>query len=597
MKKRSEVDVNTTWNLKDLYENDDLFNESIEKLNKKASDFKRDYAEITDSKKLKDAIKEYEDILSEFDRISTYAAISAEVDQTDDYVQNRFKNSMAKLSVIEAKISFFKSLLTKCDPIILDKFVEENSEYEHFIEMVKKEKAHILSEKEEDLLASLRVHLESGYDDYQNMKFVDIDFGTFKANGKDIPLSYNSFEEYEEYERDDERRRNAFSHFSKTIAKYQNTNASIYNNWVQMEKTMASLRGYDSVFDYLLDSQEVDVKTYNQNIDAIYEDLRKPLRKYANILKRVLKLDKLLYPDLKLSLLNDYEKKLDIKDAENIILDALSDLGEEYLKGIKRAFDERWIDYCENIGKRTGAFCASPYLVHPYIMTTYNNKMSQVMTLAHELGHAMHFLYANENQSILNTQVSRFFVESPSTANEIIIERYLLKNAKDDMERLWVLQTMISKTYYHNFVTHFIEALFQREVYKLVDEGKNLRAKDLNDIFKRILKDFWGEAVEITEGAELTWMRQPHYYMGLYPYTYSQGLTIGTKVSEKIVEKEEGFAQKWIEVLKQGSSKSPLELAKMAGVDMSDCQSVKDAVAFISEIVDEIENLVEKLGL
>ena len=193
--------------------------------------------------------------------------------------------------------------------------------------------------------------------------------------------------------------------------------------------------------------------------------------------------------------------------------------------------------------------------------------------------------------------MSMYFVEAPSTANEITMERFLLNKAEDDREKLWVLSTMISKTYYHNFVTHLIVAEFQREVDRKVEAGESLTAADLNQIFKEKLEEFWGDAVTLNEGAELTWMRQPHYYMGLYPYTYSAGLSVGTIISDKIVNGTEEDRDKWLEVLKLGGSVSPIELAKTAGVDLTSTKPISDTVAFIGSIIDQIDELCQKLGM
>ena len=223
--------------------------------------------------------------------------------------------------------------------------------------------------------------------------------------------------------------------------------------------------------------------------------------------------------------------------------------------------------------------------------------MSQVMTLAHELGHACQGIYSNSNQEALVSNMSMYFVEAPSTANEITMERYLLKKAKDKREKLWVLSTMIGKTYYHNFVTHFLEASFQRDVYRAVERGESLGAADFNRIFKENLEKFWKDSVKLDEGSELTWMRQPHYYMGLYPYTYSAGLTIGTIISDKIVNGDDEDRKRWIEVLKLGGSKGPIELAKEAGVDMTNTHALEEAIAFIGSIIDQIDELLEELDM
>ena len=219
------------------------------------------------------------------------------------------------------------------------------------------------------------------------------------------------------------------------------------------------------------------------------------------------------------------------------------------------------------------------------------------MTLAHELGHAEQFYYSNNNQNALNNDMSMYFVEAPSTANEITMERFLLNKAKDDREKLWVLSTMISKTYYHNFVTHFIEAAFQREVYRKVEANENLNTDDLNKLFTETLEEFWADSVKLVDGAELTWMRQPHYYMGLYPYTYSAGLTVGTIISDKIVNGDEKDRENWIEVLKLGGSMGPIELANAAGVDMTNTKAISETVAFIGSLIDQIDELAEKLGM
>lgn len=220
--------------------------------------------------------------------------------------------------------------------------------------------------------------------------------------------------------------------------------------------------------------------------------------------------------------------------------------------------------------------------------------MDETMVLAHEIGHAGHFQYANSNQNIFNTRPSMYFIEAPSTTNELIMARHLIEKNSDPRLKRWILSVMISRTYYHNFVTHLLEAAFQREVYEKVDKGEPLSASILNNLKLGVIKKFWGEDVEIPDYAGLTWMRQPHYFMGLYPYTYSAGLTVGTVVSDKIY-KGELDPNDWIEVLKAGGTKKPLDLAKMVGVDLSTDKPLKDAIRFISNTIDEIESITKSL--
>ena len=351
---------------------------------------------------------------------------------------------------------------------------------------------------------------------------------------------------------------------------------------------MATLRGFDSVFDSLLFPQKVSRELYDRQIDLIMEKLAPHMRKYARLIKKLHNLDKMTYADLKLPIDTDYSPKVTIEESKQYIEKGLSILGEDYVKMIQTAYKDRWVDFAQNQGKSTGGFCASPYGRNSFILLSWNDRMSDVFTLAHELGHAGHFKACNNAQSIFDTQVSSYFVESPSTMNELLMGHYLLKTSDDERFRRWVLSNMVSNTYYHNFVTHLLEAAYQREVYKIVDAGGSVQADTLSGIMKDVLTKFWGDEVELTEGAELTWMRQPHYYMGLYSYTYSAGLTVATQVCKRIENEGNVAIEDWKKVLAAGSTKAPVELAAMAGIDITTDQPLIDTIETIGGMIDEI---------
>ena len=221
--------------------------------------------------------------------------------------------------------------------------------------------------------------------------------------------------------------------------------------------------------------------------------------------------------------------------------------------------------------------------------------MSDVFTLAHELGHAGHFKRCNSRQSLFDTDVSTYMVEAPSTMNELLMAHYLLKTSDDKRFQRWVLSSMIQNTYYHNFVTHLLEADYQRKVYRIIDEGGSVSAEVLNRLMRETLENFWGDAVEITEGAELTWMRQPHYYMGLYSYTYSAGLTVATEVCKRIENEGQPAVDDWKKVLDAGSTLDPVGLAALAGVDITTDAPLLDTIETIGGIIDDIEKLTNEL--
>ena len=349
------------------------------------------------------------------------------------------------------------------------------------------------------------------------------------------------------------------------------------------------------MIDSLLFDQKVTREMYDRQIDVIMEKLAPHMRKYAKLLQKVHGLEKMTYADLKLSVDPEYDPKVTIEESKAYVEKGLSVMGEDYVEMIREAYRGRWVDFAQNQGKSTGGFCASPYGVHSYILLSWNNRMSDVFTLAHELGHAGHFKACNAEQSIFDTDVSCYFVEAPSTTNELLMAHYLLKTSEDKRFRRWVLDCMIGKTYYHNFVTHLLEAAYQREVYRIVDAGGSVQVETLNRIMKETLEKFWGDTVELTEGAELTWMRQPHYYMGLYSYTYSAGLTIGTQICRRIEEEGQTAVEDWKQVLRAGSTATPVELAKMAGVDISTDAPLLDTIETIGGMIDEVCRLTEEL--
>lgn len=433
------------------------------------------------------------------------------------------------------------------------------------------------------------------YQIYNMIKLADMKFAPFMAEEKEYPLSYTLFENNYEYEQNTALRRAAFTAFSEKLREYENGTATAYNTHVQTEKTLASLRGFDSVIDSLLFPQKVTPDMYHRQIDLIMEKLAPHMRKYARLLKKIHKLDRMEFADLKIAVDPEYDPKVTIEESKTYMEKGLSILGEDYTEMIKTAYRDRWVDFAQNAGKSTGGFCASPYGKNSFILLSWNDRMSDVFTLAHELGRAGHFKSCNNSQSIFDTYVSSYFVEAPSTMNELLMAHYLLKTNPDPRFRRWVLSCMIGNTYYHNCVTHLIEAAYQREVYRIVDKGGSVNAETLSRLMKETLQKFWGEEVEISDDAALTWMRQPHYYMGLYSYTYSAGLTIATQVCKRIEKEGVCAVEDWKKVLAAGSTLDPADLSALAGVDITTDTPLSDTISYIGGIIDEIERLTEEL--
>jgi oligoendopeptidase F len=592
---RSEVNVADTWNLTPLFQNDEQFEVALAEVSQLAVEIEATFKDqLNSAASINACLDQFKVLMEKAYRVATYASLYVSEDQTNSAnVQRQMKVGNA-MSIFGAKVSFISSQISQADPEVLKQAKAENEGNAHYLEDILREKPYMLHPEVESVLSSLQPVLSSPYQIYNRAKLADMNFGTFTAHQKEHPLSFVLFENEWEFETDTETRRAAFEAFSKKLKEYQHTVSAAYQTQIQKEKILSSLRGFESVIDSLLFEQEVDQDLYNRQIDVIMEKLAPHMRKYAKLLQRIHNLDRMTFADLKLAVDPDFEPEITIEQSKEYILEGLSVLGEEYTDMIKRAYDERWIDFVQNIGKSTGAFCSSPYGIHPFILISWTQRMRECFVLAHELGHAGHFYMAQQAQNILNTRPSLYFIEAPSTMNEMLMANHLMKTSGDPRLKRWVLSTMISRTYYHNFVTHLLEAAYQREVYRIIDQGGSVVASTLSKIKKDVLTKFWGDTVEIIDGAELTWMRQPHYYMGLYPYTYSAGLTVATEVSRRLLEDPTAI-EDWKNVLRAGGTKSPVELAQMAKVDITTDQPLLNTIEHIGNMIDQIIELTDQI--
>jgi oligoendopeptidase F len=341
----------------------------------------------------------------------------------------------------------------------------------------------------------------------------------------------------------------------------------------------------------LLADQEVTRDMFNRQIDVIMTDLAPVMRRYEKFVRKLWGLDHTGYTDLQIDIDPEYSPHFTIDEAKDLILNAVSVLGDDYRDLIARNFTEAWTDYPANIGKESGAFTSMAYGVHPYIMMSWAGNLPSVYTLVHELGHAGQMELSAKAQGPLNWMPSNYSVESPSTFHELLATEELLRTASDKRLRRFALSRLLNDTYFHNFVTHLLEAAFQREVYTLIDNGESFDAAKLNEIKRGVLTKFWGDAVQLEPGAELTWMRQTHYYAGLYSYTYSAGLTISTQAFLKLREDPKAGAQNWRNFLTLGDSVPPIEAARLAGVDITTDAPLRNTIKYLDDTEREIEAL------
>lgn len=589
---RSEVPVEMTWNLKDIFASDGDWEGELKAVQAdipSLSQYKGKFTQGPDV--ILSCLQDTEIMTKRLYKVLSYAYLKQAADGTDPDNQAGMGRAASLGAQFDSVVSFIRSEALELPEGTLEAYLREPAfqDYRRMLEKLIALKPHMLHPTTEEAIASLGEVLDAPSTIYNRSKAADMSFApVLDSQGNSHPMSFALYEEDYETSPDLVLRRNAFHSFTQGLKAYQNTYGATWGTEVQKNVVIAKLRGYSSATHMLLQDQEVSLEAYHTLHDIILKELAPHMRRYARLRKDVLGLEKLLYCDIEAPLDPEYRPSTTIESASETIQKGLAVLGQEYTDILAEALSGRWIDLADNIGKSTGAFCSTIPDVHPYILTTWTDNMRTVLTLAHELGHAGHGVLTQRNQSLSNSWPSMFFVEAPSTINELLVAEYIKSQSTDSRMTRW-LNMQLLMTYHHNFVRHLIEGELQRRIYVLAEEGNPVTASMLSKIQGDILEEFWDGEVEIDEGARLTWMRQPHYYMGLYPYSYSAGLTVATAVAQDIKEQGQPAANRWLEVLKAGGSMPPVELAKMAGVDMTKPDAIRKAIEYVGNLVAEIE--------
>lgn len=590
---RAEVPAHLTWNLDDIFP-------STEAWEKEMAAVVADIPTVTQYKGrlgegphvLVQCLEATEALQKKLMRVMVFASLKQSGDGTDPVNQMAMGRASSVSAQVQAATSFVRSEALALPDGTLESYLAKEPALKSFERMLQKmaaEKPHMLHPDTEVALASLGEVLNSPSVTYNRSKAADMTFDPIlDSNGVTHPMSFALYEETYEKSPDVVLRRNAFASFTKGLKAYQNTYGATWGTEVRKNVVLARLRGYQSATHMIMHSQEVPLEAYHNLHDIILKEVAPHMRRYAQLRKKVLGLDKLLYCDIEAPLDPEFNPPTTFEAGSDVILKGLSVLGPEYTAIMSDGLKNRWIDLADNIGKSTGAFCAGVPDVHPYILVTWADSMRNVLILSHELGHAGHGVLSMRYQRLSNVRGSMFFTEAPSIINELLVASYIGAQTTDTRMHRWLAMQLLM-TYHHNFVRHLIEGELQRRTYVLAEKGQPITASVLSKVQGEILEEFWGGEVEIDDGARLTWMRQPHYYMGLYPYSYSAGLTVGTAVAKMIEEQGQPVVDTWLEVLKSGGIKPPVELAKMAGVDMTKPEAIRKAIDYVGSLVDKVE--------
>ncbi len=595
---RAEVPLEETWNLEEVFPSVEAWEKALGEATELIPSVAAYKGRLSEGAATVLACLRARDALTyKSQPVSAYASLRLAEDSTAQANQVQAARAQSLGTQMSAALSFISSELLQLPEGALERYLQEEpalEDYRPFFTQLIEEKPHALHPETEAALAALGEVINAPAMIYQRAMTTDVKYEqVLDSKGDPVrisPFVVLAFQPPEEKEA----RHQAYQAIIKEWRGHQNTLAATLSTLIKKNVTMARLRGYGSTAEYLLQQQghQVSVEVYERILKTIQAEVAPHFRRYARLRKKVLGVEKLYLPDMGAPLDPDYQLKLSYAEGAQLIQEGLAVLGDEYAEIMQKGLHERWIYRGSNEGKGNGAFCNFILGHHPYVFTPWNGFARDLFVMAHELGHAGNLALCMKYQPISKMWPSMFFIEAPSTMNEMLLGRHLLAKSQDKGFRRAVISSMLA-TYYHNFVNHLLEGELLHRVYGLAEQGKPLTAATFSQNKVQVLADFWGDELELDEGARLFWMAQGHYYSGLYPYTYAAGLAVATAASQKIHEEGQPAVDRWLDVLKAGGSKKPLELMQHVGVDMTTAEPLIKACAFVGQLVDELEKTFE----
>ena len=467
---------------------------------------------------------------------------------------------------------------------------EEMKPYRFFVENLTRTRAHRLDAQRERMLAELGDAEQTPSNAYEMLTNVDMELPKIHDdNGNEVQLTSGNFGVFRESSKRAVREE-AFNAMFGTYKKYINTFAALYGGSVKQDQFTANIRNYASACEAALPKNNIPVSVYDSLIEAVHENLP-TMREYLALRKEVLGLEKIDMYDLYCPMVKDVDFKVPFEEAKKLVKEATKPLGDEYQKLLDKAYTENWMDVYENKGKRSGAFSCGVYGVHPYVLLNYTDALDDAFTVAHELGHAMHSYKSDSTQDFLNHDYCIFVAEVASTVNEVLLTKYLLKTETDKARRAYVLNHFL-EGFRTTLFRQTLFAEFERKAHEAYQNGEPLTADNLSAIYRSLVELYY-EGAEVPENVAYEWAFIPHFYTAFYVFQYATGFSSAVAIASHIVET--GDAEGYLKFLTTGGSDYPLNELKLAGVDLTSPQPVKDALKVFADSVRELKSLLEEL--
>ena len=593
MKTRVEIDKKYKIDLKDLFKNDEEFLKGVDHLNKKIEEFEKFQGHLLDDDKtLLEFLKLDDEISAKLEVCYVYAHLNNDFDLGEKRSNEFFGKAVKLYNKYSTNISYVIPELLQNDYKIIEKFINENKDlkqYERMLKNIFKEKSHFLSKEEERVLSVINDSFRTPENAYSKLLDADLTFESIKdEKGKKVELTSSNWAKYLE-SKNRNVRKNTFKKFYKSYINIRNTTTELLASEVKNNNNIAKLRKYDSALSASLESNDVNPQIYNSLINHIHNNLKKTY-KYWDLRKKILGVSNLHIYDTYVPMVDANEKEYSFEEAKELVLNALSILGDDYTKVLNEAFNNNWIDVFPTKNKRSGGYCTAVYNSHPYVFLNFDNRYGEVSTIAHELGHAMHSYYSIKNNNYVDYSYSIFVAEVASQVNEIILSDYMIKNSKDKQEKLFILDELL-KRFKASVIRQAMFAEFEKEIHEQEQNGVVLTSEYLNDLYYKLNKLYFGPSVEIDKEIAFEWERIPHFFYNFYVYQYSTGYIAALKIAKDIINKKENALENYLKFLSLGCTMDPVSELKVAGVDLTKDEVYNEAFEEFEKEIEEFEKI------
>ena len=592
IKERREVPKEFQWNLERIFKTDEEFQKEIEAVRKQIDEFAKLEGHTTENAEMfYQSITAGNEIERRLNKLYTYASMKSDEDVANTENQAKKEQVVNLYNYASSKMYFQTPELLNTEKEVIESFYQEEPkllEHKTNIEEVYRYKPHTLPKEEEKLLSNLSSAFGNDETTYGYLTDSDLDFGTIHdENGVEVPLTDTNFSVYIKSPKR-EVRKEAFERLYEVYKQFQNTITATFNGAIKQNVAMAHIKHYKTSFEAALFGDELDPKVYDTLISSVRNHLD-VLHDYYRLRKEVLNLKELHLYDVYTNLVPDTDTKYPFETASRLVLDALKPLGDAYINDLKQAFTEGWIDIYPNKNKRGGAYSSGSYDTMPYVLLNYQDKLDDVSTLAHELGHSMHSFYTRKNQPYQYGDYPIFVAEVASTVNELLLAKHMLKVSTNKNERLAILNQLL-ELFKGTIYRQVMFAEFEKYAYDLVEQDEVITPDKLCKKYYELNQDYFGSDVIVDKEIAYEWEKVPHFYYHFYVYKYATGISAACHIVEGILSGDEAKRDAYLKMLANGCRENPLNTLKIAGVDMTDKEVYESAIRMFADTIEEFRN-------